>query len=144
MNAYDPEGGFCYNHDAWDDGLASLKTTCSQPGARITPTAPAPALDTTSRPASSRCTAATMYVVAARPDDLANMRAQFAPIMKEYSWKWSYSESDEEFQANWTEMVDKCKAFGYDEVTEFYLGEIANSLPRLPQANNPSPILQPV
>lgn len=37
------------------------------------------------------------------------------------------------FTSLWNEMVEKCKAFGYDDVTNFYLGEIQNKLDAIAQ-----------
>ena len=53
-------------------------------------------------------------------------RAQFAPVMKEYSWKCVYSESDEEFEANWNTMVETCKSYGYDDVVAEKIADIEN------------------
>ena len=133
MNAYDPDGGFCYNHDAWPDGIAKLQnnmlTAWSKDYAQGAKTG-VEYLKLTNR---FSLHPATMYTVAAKSDDLANKRAQFAPIMKEYSWKCVYAASDEEFTSLWNEMVEKCKAFGYDDVTNFYLGEIQNKLDAIAQ-----------
>ena len=107
---------------------SALRTICSSPGARDYANGARTGVEYYKQTGQYSLHPATMYTIAARSDDLANMRAQFAPIMKEYSWKCVYSASDEEFQANWTEMVDKAKAFGYDDLTNFYLGEIANKL----------------
>ncbi|HPF87749.1 MAG TPA: hypothetical protein PK537_06810 [Candidatus Limiplasma sp.] len=128
QNAYDPEGGFCYNHDAWDDGIAKLENAMINAWSELYAGGARTGVEYYRQTGKYSLHPATMYTIAAKSDDLATMRAQFAPIMKEYSWKCVYAETDEEFEALWTEMVDKCKAFGYDEVTEFYLGEIQNKL----------------
>ncbi len=128
MNAYDPEGGFCYNHDAWEDGIAKLENNMLKAWSEDYAQGARTGVEFYKLTNQFSLHPATMYVVAARPDDIADMRAQFAPIMKEYSWKCVYAESDEEFTTLWNEMVEKCKAFGYDDVTNFYLGEIQNKL----------------
>ena len=128
QNAYDPEGGFCYNHDAWNDGIKRLENNMLIAWSKDYANGARTGVEYYKQTGQFSLHPATMYTIGARSDDLANKRAQFAPIMKEYSWKCVYSETDEEFQANWTEMVDKCKAFGYDDLTNFYLDEIANKL----------------
>jgi putative aldouronate transport system substrate-binding protein len=128
MNAYDPEGGFCYNHDAWEDGIALLENNMLKAWSEDYADGARTGVEYYKQTGKFSLHPATMYTVAAKSDDLANMRAQFAPIMKEYSWKCVYAASEEEFNTLWAEMVEKCKAFGYDEVTNFYLGEIANKL----------------
>ena len=70
--------------------------------------------------------AAIAYSKAALSDESQQKRAQFAPIMKEYSWKCANSETDEEFEANWKYMVDTCKSYGYDDVTAEYMTDIQN------------------
>jgi len=128
MNAYDPDGGFCYNHDAWSDGIARLENNMLKAWSADYANGAHTGVEYYKQTGQFSLHPATMYTVAAKSDDLNNMRAQFAPIMKEYSWKCVYAASDEEFTTLWNEMVDKCKAFGYDDVTNFYLGEIANKL----------------
>lgn len=128
QNAYDPDGGFCYNHDAWPDGIALLSNPMMDAWSTDYAEGAKTGVEYLKLTNRFSLHPATMYSIAARPDDIANMRAQFAPIMKEYSWKCVYAESDEQFTALWNEMVEKCKAFGYDEVTNFYMGEIANKL----------------
>ncbi len=128
QNAYDPDGGFCYNHDAWEDGIAKLENNMLKAWSADYADGARTGVEFYKQTGCFSLHPATMYTVAARPDDLANMRAQFAPVMKEYSWKCVYAQSDEEFTALWNEMVEKCKAFGYDEVTAFYMSEIQNKL----------------
>ena len=67
---------------------------------------------------------AVAYSKAALSEEGQQKRAQFAPIMKEYSWKCVYSETDEEFDANWKYMVDTAKSYGYDDVTAEYMADI--------------------
>ena len=69
---------------------------------------------------------AIAYSHAALSEEGQQMRAQFAPVMKEYSWKCVYSTTDEEFEANWTYMVDTAKSYGYDKVTAEYVADIEN------------------
>ena len=69
---------------------------------------------------------AVAYSKAALSEEGQQKRAQFAPIMKEYSWKCVYSESDEEFDANWKYMVDTCKSYGYDDVAAEKMADIQN------------------
>ena len=70
--------------------------------------------------------AANAYNKAASSDDAQAKRAQFAPVMKEGSWKCVYAESDEEFEKLWKEMVDTCKSYGYDDVTAEKMADIQN------------------
>ncbi|MCE5344232.1 MAG: hypothetical protein LLF96_11710 [Eubacteriales bacterium] len=128
MNAYDPEGGFCYNHDAWDDGIAKLANNMLKAWSADYAGGARTGVEYYKLTGRFSLHPLTMYTIAARPDDLAIKRSQFAPIMKEYSWKCVYAASDEEFTTLWNEMVEKCKAFGYDDVTAFYMGEIQNKL----------------
>ena len=60
--------------------------------------------------------AATAFVKAEASEDAKSKRALFAPVMKQGSWKCVYSETDEEFEANWKEMVETAKSYGYDDV----------------------------
>ena len=71
-------------------------------------------------------TAAIAYTKATASDDAAAKRAQFAPIMKEYSWKCVYAETDEEFESLWNYMVDTCKSYGYDDVVAEKMVDIQN------------------
>ncbi len=128
QNAFDPEGGFCYNHDAWADGIAKLQNPMMNEWSEKYAGGAKTGVEYLKQTGRFSLHPATQYAVAARPDDIANKRAQFAPIMKEYSWKCVYAQSDEEFASLWKEMVDKCKAFGYDDVVNFYMGEIQNKL----------------
>jgi hypothetical protein len=128
LNAYDPEGGFCYNHDAWPDGIAKLQNRLMNEWSEKYANGAKTGVEYLKQTGRFSLHPATQYTVAAKSDDLTNKRAQFAPIMKEYSWKCVYAKSDEEFASTWKEMVDKCKAFGYDEVVSFYMGEIQNKL----------------
>lgn len=65
------------------------------------------------------------YVRTQLPDDLQSMRALFAPVMKQYSWKCVMSETEEEFAQNWQYMVTTCKEYGYDTVAEFLIADVA-------------------
>ena len=68
--------------------------------------------------------AAIAYSKAALSEESQQKRAQFAPVMKEYSWKCVYSATDEEFEENWKYMVDTSKSYGYDDVTAEYMADI--------------------
>ena len=68
--------------------------------------------------------AAVAYSKAALSEEGQQKRAQFAPVMKEYSWKCAYANSDEEFDALWNEMVTTAKSYGYDDVTAEYMADI--------------------
>ena len=68
--------------------------------------------------------AAIAFTKAAASDDAQAKRAQFAPIMKEYSWKCVYAKDDAEFDALWKEMVETCKSYGYDDVAAEKLEDI--------------------
>ncbi len=70
--------------------------------------------------------AAIAYSKATISEEGQQKRAQFAPVMKEYSWKCVYSESDEEFEENWKTMVETCKSYGYDDVVEEKMADIQN------------------
>ena len=69
---------------------------------------------------------AMAYAKAALSEEGQQKRAQFAPIIKEYSWKCANSETDEEFEANWNYMVETAKAQGYDDVMAEYMADILN------------------
>ncbi len=60
--------------------------------------------------------AAMAFTKAPATDDAKAKRANFAPVMKEYSWKCVYAKDDAEFDELWQKMVNDCKAFGYDDV----------------------------
>lgn len=128
QNAYDPEGGFCYNHDAWPDGIARLQNRLLNEWSEKYAGGAKTGVEYLKQTGRFSLHPATQYAIADRPEDIKTKRGQFAPIMKEYSWKCVYAESDEQFEALWKEMVDKCKAFGYDDVVAFYMGEIQNKL----------------
>ncbi len=70
--------------------------------------------------------AAIAYSKASLSAEGQQKRAQFAPIMKEYSWKCVYSADDAEFDANWKYMVDTCKSYGYDDVVAEKMADIEN------------------
>ncbi len=59
---------------------------------------------------------ANSYVKTESSEDSKSARGLFAPVMKQYSWKCVYAESDEEFESLWNEMVSTCKSYGYDAV----------------------------
>ena len=68
--------------------------------------------------------AAIAFTKAPASDEAQAKRAQFAPIMKEYSWKCVYAKDDAEFDSLWNEMVETCKAYGYDDVVAEKLADI--------------------
>ena len=70
--------------------------------------------------------AAIAYTKASPSDDYQQKRALFAPVMKEGSWKCVYSETEEEFEANWKSMVETCKSYGYDDAVQAALEEAQN------------------
>ncbi|MBR1584829.1 MAG: hypothetical protein IJ662_04755 [Clostridia bacterium] len=76
--------------------------------------------------ASVQSPAAIAYSKASLSEEGQQKRAQFAPIMKEYSWKCVYSADDAEFDANWKYMVETCKSYGYDDVVAEKLADIQN------------------
>lgn len=58
------------------------------------------------------------------PDpDLELMINQIGDVVKQYSWKMAYAESEAEFDRLYDEMMTKVKGFGYDEVMEYYRAE---------------------
>ena len=70
--------------------------------------------------------AAIAYTKASPSDDYQQKRALFAPVMKEGSWKCVYSETEEEFEANWKSMVETCKSYGYDDAVAEKMTDINN------------------
>ena len=70
--------------------------------------------------------AAIAYTKAAPTDDYTQKRAQFAPVMKDGSWKCVYSETEEEFENNWKSMVETCKSYGYDDAVAEKMADIQN------------------
>ena len=68
--------------------------------------------------------AAIAFTKAPASDEAQAKRAQFAPIMKEYSWKCVYAKDDAEFDSLWKEMVETCKSYGYDDVAAEKLADI--------------------
>ena len=70
--------------------------------------------------------AAIAYTKAAPTDDYTQKRAQFAPVMKDGSWKCVYSETEEEFENNWKAMVETCKSYGYDDAVAEKMADIQN------------------
>ena len=69
---------------------------------------------------------ASAYAKASLSEDGQQKRAQFAPLIKEYSWKCANSANDEEFEANWKYMVETAKSYGYDDVMAEYIVDIQN------------------
>lgn len=53
--------------------------------------------------------------------DLELIQTQVGDVIKQYSWKMAYAQSDEEYEALYQEMVDKAESFGYREITDYYL-----------------------
>lgn len=127
-NAYDPEGGFCYNHDAWEDGIARLSNPLRDAWSAEFADGARTGVEMLKKTGRFSLHPATSYTYKDKGTDLNNMRAQFAPVIKNGSWQCVYAASDEEFEAKWAEMVAQAKAFGYDEVVAFYMGEIQNKL----------------
>ena len=70
--------------------------------------------------------AAIAYTKAAPTDDYTQKRAQFAPVLKDGSWKCVYSETEEEFENNWKAMVETCKSYGYDDAVAEKMADIQN------------------
>lgn len=70
--------------------------------------------------------AAIAYSKASLSEEGQQKRAQFAPVMKEGSWKCVYAASEEEFDKLWNEMVTTCKSYGYDDVAAEKLADIQN------------------
>ncbi len=128
INAKSPAGDYLYNHDAWPDGIAQLANPLREDWGTQFAQGARTGVEYLQKTGRYSVHPATNYVYADKGADLNNIRAQFAPIMKEYSWKCVYAANDEEFTALWNEMVTKCKSFGYDDVVAFYMGEIQNKL----------------
>lgn len=59
---------------------------------------------------------ANSFVKAEASETSKSARGLFAPVMKQFSWKCVYAETDAEFDALWNEMVTTCKSYGYDDV----------------------------
>ena len=127
-NAMDPEGGFYYNHEAWEDGIELLENPLRLAWGEEYANGARTGVEFLRSTERYTLHPGTSYSYADKGDDLNAKRGQFAPIMKEYSWKCVYATSDEEFEATWNEMVQKCKDFGYDDVVDFYMVEIQNKL----------------
>ncbi|WP_442052042.1 extracellular solute-binding protein [Paenibacillus sp. 2TAB19] len=53
---------------------------------------------------------------AVRSDELEQKRGQVADVIKQYSWKMVFAKNDGEFTKLRTEMIDKAKGLGYEEV----------------------------
>lgn len=70
--------------------------------------------------------AAIAYSKASLSEEGQQKRAQFAPVMKEGSWKCVYANSDEEFETLWNDMVTTAKNYGYDDVVAEKLEDIQN------------------
>ncbi len=68
--------------------------------------------------------AANSFVKAESSEAAKSARGLFAPVMKQFSWKCVYAESDEEFEALWKEMVETCKSYGYDDVVAERMADI--------------------
>ena len=71
--------------------------------------------------------AASSFAKAELSEASKSARGLFAPVMKQYSWKCVYAESDEEFEALWDEMVTTCKSYGYDDVVAELMVDIQRS-----------------
>ncbi len=68
--------------------------------------------------------AANSFVKAESSEAAKSARGLFAPVMKQFSWKCVYAETDEEFEALWKEMVETCKSYGYDDVVAERMADI--------------------
>ena len=68
--------------------------------------------------------AAIAFTKAPASDEAQPKRAQFAPVMKDYSWKCVYAETEEDFEKTWKEMVETCKSYGYDDVAAEKMADI--------------------
>jgi len=49
-------------------------------------------------------------------DDLAQKQGQVAQVIRQYSWKMVFAKNEAEYEKLKTEMIDKAKGLGYDEV----------------------------
>lgn len=49
-------------------------------------------------------------------DDLSQKQGQVAQVIRQYSWKMVFAKNEAEYEKLKTEMIDKAKGLGYDEV----------------------------
>ncbi len=49
-------------------------------------------------------------------DDLAQKQGQVAQVIRQYSWKMVFAKNEAEYEKLKTEMIDKAKGLGYDDV----------------------------
>ncbi|MDP4088280.1 MAG: extracellular solute-binding protein [Bacillota bacterium] len=54
---------------------------------------------------------------------LQQKQNQISAVIKEYSWKMVFANSDSEFTSLQKEMIGKAKSLGYEDVVKFYIGQ---------------------
>ncbi len=65
----------------------------------------------------------TTYSAGTHSDELQVVWDQVTTCIKDYSWKAIYAETDEEFEAIVSEMIQQATDYGYDQCVEFQEGE---------------------
>ena len=53
------------------------------------------------------------------PGDIKTKRSECGEVIKAYSWQMIYAEDQSTFDSLWSEMKDKIKGFGYDDVVAY-------------------------
>ncbi|HOB19317.1 MAG TPA: hypothetical protein PKO35_01270, partial [Candidatus Atribacteria bacterium] len=72
----------------------------------------------------------TTYSEAPKSDELLTIWNQVAEAIRSYSWRAIYAKTDAEYNQIVSEMIQKCKDYGYDQCVEFQQNE-ANRLKQL-------------
>ncbi len=63
------------------------------------------------------------YSESPKDDELEIIWEQVTTIIKDYSWRAIYANSDEEYDAIVAEMIEKANEYGYDQCVEYCLNE---------------------
>lgn len=65
------------------------------------------------------------YSESPKGDELEIIWEQVITVIKDYSWKAIYANSDEEYESIVAEMIEKANEYGYDQCVEYCLNEAA-------------------
>lgn len=122
FNAKNPENGVSYNRELWPSVLSKDMDPVTQDwsehfGGALTAVQ---ALEEN----GMLCKTLNQAIFSTEPDpsmdEMLNQKYnQIGTVLCEYSWKMVYANNEDEFDALWTEMVDKAYGLGYQEVLDY-------------------------
>lgn len=119
---------YSYSHMAWPCGIDRSKTALSEAWSADYANGAANGVQLYKAENKFSFIPADGYSRAPYSTEVEGKRALFAPVMKQNSWKCVYAETDEEFEALWTEMVTTCKEYGYDDAVAELMVEYENRM----------------